>query len=151
MFDVDKFMNSQQSGSVATEYVNVPDNEYHAIVAQVDKPSPVDVDGDRRWKFDVHWELQDLDGELKKVTGRDKNRVRQSLWLDLTPTGDLDTGTGMNVKLGQLLQAVGLHGKKWGMNDLMGRSCLVRTGTTPNKKDPNGQPYVNVTATVAVA
>lgn len=149
MFDVDKFMSSKQEGNLSTEYVNVPEDEYPAAIHQVDKPTSFKTDdGNLLWSFQVHWNISDE--RAKKATGRDRNIVRQRIGLDLDEKGKLDTQEGRNVKLGQLLKAVGLHGKPWSADDLVGRTAMVRVTHTPNKKDPGGQPYSNVSTVAAL-
>jgi hypothetical protein len=53
--------------------------------------------------------LKTEDPEIANLTGRKINRVVYEMMLDLTPTGGLDFGKGMNVRLGRAREACGLN------------------------------------------
>ena len=53
--------------------------------------------------------LKTEDAEIATLTGGKINRVFYEMMLDLTPTGGLDFGKGMNVRLGRAREACNLN------------------------------------------
>lgn len=67
------------------------------------------------------------DPAVQAVTGRPKNSVRVERMLDLTDSGGLDFGKGMNVNLGRDREAVRLNapGQPFNFDMFVGRPCKV--------------------------
>jgi len=127
-FDPDSFLNTTTTQAGDTRLQPVPVGEYPALVTEVKA---------RQWTgksdptksgvaLDLTWELESMD--LKHALGRDKITVKQGIMLDLTPDGALDFGTGRNVSLGRLREAVGLNtpGQPFAFSMLQGRAANVK-------------------------
>lgn len=149
IFNPDAFMNQQVSGEMDTQYINVPEGDYMAMIDNV-KP--------RKAKdstiLDVMWMIgadqpvingPDAGKSVQQVTGLPKNTVRQSLFLDLTPEGYLDVSKGKNVQLGQLRDALGQNDpqRPWGPNMLKGQAAKV-TVKHRMADDGSGKIYTDV-------
>lgn len=109
MFDAQAFMQATFEGANDTISIPVPAGEHPAVAEKVDlvawqgKADPTK----GGLKLNILWEIASDD--VREITGRSKNVVRQDIMLDLTPDGRLDMGKGMNVRLGRLREAVGLN------------------------------------------
>ncbi len=120
-FDVEAFLHTTTSDAGDTEYPLIPALEYQATIKDV---------AVRQAKqytiLDIMYAIHD-DGSLKEITHMDENVVRQSLFLDLTPTGGLDMTPGKNVKLNRVREAVGQNvpGQTWSIASLKGAGPVV--------------------------
>ena len=120
MFDADSFMGTTVDGEMSTEFVPVPEGEYNAVIDDVKvreaKGSVI---------MDVLWSIDDA--SVSGVTGRDKNTVRQSIFLDMTDNGGLDLSQGRNIGLGKLRDALNQNGPgAWSPSMLTGNVAKVR-------------------------
>lgn len=137
-FDPEVFLNATVEGEMSTKYSPIPIDEKDTYgPAFVDR---VDLRGGESEKgpwvvLDVLWNIQDE--ELKKTLNRDKVTCRQSIFLDLSPSGAIASGTNQNVKLGKLREAVGQNGPEpWAPSMLVGAGpCEVRISHRPDKND----------------
>lgn len=120
-----QFLNTETKGSFDTKIVPVPEGEYEGVVEKLDVRSGTSEAGNDWTALDVTWDIQDP--SVAKATGRDKNTVRQSLFLDMTDNGSLDSATGKNVGLGRLREAVGQNdkSKSWSPRMLEGKRARV--------------------------
>lgn len=135
-FDADSFMNETTEGEMSTEYINVPENEYDAYIGKVtprqfprkDQSGVVTV-------LDVFWEINDP--SLEEVTGRDKNTVKQTLFLDMKDDGSMDLSSGKNIGLGKLREALGQNdsGRPWSPAMLNGAAAIIRVTHRAYDKD----------------
>jgi len=121
MFDADTFLSTPVEGEMATDYTPVPEGEYQAVITDVKireaKTSVI---------MDVYWDIDDA--SVAEATGRDKNNVRQSIFLDVTASGGLDLSKGSNVQLGKLRAALGQNtGAAWSPSQLSGNVATIRT------------------------
>lgn len=126
MFDPNTFMSTNYSDSNSTKVVPVPEGEYTAVSKEVTFRE-ISSDKGTSTLCEVVFEPQDLDGSIKAATGRDNATVRLSLWLDLTPAGNLDMGEGRNIGLGRLREALGQNapGKPWNFGMIPGNSVRI--------------------------
>ena len=122
MFNAEEILNQQIEGSNDTEVIQVPNGEYPAVITKVDVRTPKE-----SVILDITWEIDDRDGSVQEHTGREKNTVRQSIFLDITESGGLDMGKGKNAQLGRLRESVGCNEGTFTFNDLVGKVALVRT------------------------
>lgn len=141
-FDPDTFLNSETTDSNDTQYYPAPAKEYPMASIDAIKPRTA---GDKP-VLDVMWLLND--DEAKEVTGMDSPKVKQTIWLDLTPSGGLDFGKGKNVQLGKLREAVGQNspGQRWAPGMLLGQVACIKV---EHKAGQNGETFANVTAVTA--
>lgn len=127
MFDANAFMQATFEGENDTVSIPVPAGDQPAIAEKVEvvawqgKADPTK----GGLKLNIIWEI--MSDEVREVTGRAKNTVRQDIMLDLTPDGRLDMGKGMNVRLGRLRAAVNLnnHGEPFSFAMIQGRNAVV--------------------------
>lgn len=63
--------------------------------------------------------------------------VYQTIWLDISGSGGLDTSKGKNVGLGKLRDALGQNreGQPWSPGMLVGQVALIRVGHSIDKRD----------------
>jgi hypothetical protein len=139
MFDLDSFLNSDTVGANSTEYTPVPEGEYPAQIKKV----TARVTERGQTIVDVQWGVQDE--KAAEVTGMKEPVVRQSIFLDLTETDNIDLGKGKNVQLGKLRDAVGQNdpSRPWNFNMLVGQAAKIRTS---HRIGDQGQIYVDVKA-----
>lgn len=143
-FDPETFMQTEIAGSLDTKMIPVPEGQYTARIEKVDarKIKPRD-GGEERLVVDITWEIDDQDSSVQQVTQREKNTVRQSLFLDLTSEGGLDMGKGKNIQLGRLREALDQNGSgHWSFAMLQGQYAMIFVKQThDNDKD---ETYANV-------
>jgi len=142
MFDKDSFMNTTTEAELSTEFIPVPEAEYSAYIGEVTVdsfPRKDGGDGGDVYVMKVFWEIDD--DSVEDVTGRDKNTVKQDLFLDLTDSGEIDTASGKNIGLGRLREAVGQNGKDaWSPSQLTGMPAIVNV----THRIYEDQPYAEV-------
>lgn len=144
-FDPTTFMETETSDALATKLIPVPEGEYMAQISKIEGRKAVNKNQEEMALLDITWEVMDPDGKIKKVTGREKLTVRQTLFLEITAEGALASGEGKNIDLGKLREAVGQNrkGQKWKPSMLANQMATVTVKHTPNDKDPES-PYANV-------
>lgn len=137
-FDPNAFLQATFEESNSTESIPIPMGEYEGMIDKVDIVSWSTKDGSKSGlKLQLLWAI--MDESVREATGRAENKVRQDIMLDLTETGMLDMGKGMNVRLGKLREATGLNtpGESFGFPMLHGRMAKVsikhRAGDQPGE------------------
>jgi len=92
-----------------------------------------------------------MDENVKKRLGRDKVNVRLRLNLDLNEAGGIAVGPNLNVKLGQLRDALGQNKPGWTPQSLLGAGPFIgRVTHTSDKKDPSKK-YADVTRVAKIS
>lgn len=130
-FDPDLFMSAEVSAPMETTYTPVPEGEYLGAIDDVKirkaKDSVI---------CDVNWTI--MDDALKASMNMDQITVRQSVFLDVEPSGALQLGPNKNVQLGRLRAALGQNGSgPWSFSQLKGAGPVKLTvGIRPDKDDP---------------
>lgn len=146
IFDPETFIQQTYDQKGSTDSIPPPKGEYGAIGSRLAPRQFSTKDGQLRTVLDLSFELDDPNGDLKRVTGRDKNYARYTIWLDLTAEGALDMAPGMNVQLNRLREELGQNedGKQWKMTDLL--QIPVKVVVDHSDPDPNGRIFANVVA-----
>jgi hypothetical protein len=123
-FDINSLLNTQVTEANDTQLIPVPEGEWTGVISKTELRVVKGKDGEAP-VCEVYWDV-DSD-EVVAITGRDKNQVRQSVWLDLTASGTLDMGKGKNTSLGRLRDALGQNtpGKPWSFGMLLGQVATV--------------------------
>jgi hypothetical protein len=121
VFNPETFLNTSFDESFSTARVPVPEGEYVAVIKEIKPRAAKD-----KAVLDVIYGIDDP--EVAAVTGFDSPQVRQSIFLDLTPTGGLAIGEGKNIHLGKLREACGQNqkGKAWQPGMLVGQVVKVK-------------------------
>lgn len=137
-FDPATFLSQQVTGANDTKLVPIPVGNYTAVIEKVE-PRPWVSKKDPNMAgmaLDVIWSLDDAG--VKKLLGRDKVTVKQGIMLEITESGQLDTGKGKNVGLGRLREAVGLNkpGKAFSPGQLVGQFAKVTVGHRIDDRNP---------------
>lgn len=141
-FNPEELLNAETSAEMSTQVMPIPARDHRAVISEVNFRS-VDTKNGPSTVMDVDWEI-DNPG-LAEELGRKSLRSRQTLWLDLTPSGDFDTGKGKNVGLGRLREAVGQNGPQpWKPSMLVGQAATVKIVHKPS--DDGTRVYDNVVA-----
>ncbi len=131
-FDAAALLNATTTNAGSTEFLLLPTDEEFVANLRVDsdpaKAFKQGVKDGRDWlMLNVQVELSGARiAEL--LAGRDKRTIQWGIPLDVTPSGGLDMGKGMNVTLNKLREAVGQRkeGSKWGVSDLNGQTIRVK-------------------------
>lgn len=135
IFDPDSFLSTQVTEKMASHYTPIPEDEYQATIASVTPREPKE--GMRI--LDIIYNVM-VDEQVRQRIGLPDNpTVRQSIFLDLTPSGGLAFGPNRNVKLGKLREAVGQNtGKPWSPLMLVGAGpLLVKVKHRIDQDDPD--------------
>jgi hypothetical protein len=145
-FDVNSFQSAIFEGKGDTRRVRVEPKEYPAqIVGPWGEKTKLKTEAGYLI-LEVVW--QPDDEEQRQKLGLDKlPTLRQSIFLDLTPSGALDMGQLKNGDLNRLREAIGLNqdGQQWKFPDFIGRPARIKVVHKPNKEDAEN-PFQNVTA-----
>ena len=131
-FDPDQFLNQTLTSATSTEYVNVPDGEYPAVISKLSGRQSGDYT-----ILDIDWEIDDE--TVRELTGLPAPRVRQSVFLDFNGEA-LDDRKGKNITLGKLRDAVNqnVDGQEWSPNMLLGQiASVLVTSREYNEKTYN--------------
>ena len=124
----EEFLNQASDEALDTVIPVCDEGEWSALVKKVDFREVQIKKGERAgqtaYMLDIHWEIQD-EGQAARLGFSPK--VRQSLWVDMTPEGGLDRGKGKNVRLGRVREALGQNvaGKPWAPSMLTGGVAVV--------------------------
>ena len=124
LFNAEDFMSQTTEDEMDTHVIPIPENEYSpAIIGKVAPSSGVSDKGP--WAcLDVFWGIENA--ELSNKLGREKLISKQRLFLDVDETGRLMVGTGQNVQLGRLREAVGQNGPRpWSPSRLVCQAGTV--------------------------
>jgi hypothetical protein len=148
VFDPATFLGTEHEESLSTDYILVPEGEYTAQCQEVTPESVrvIETKDGQRTVVDLNWLI--TNEAVKEATHRDRNSVRQSLFLDLTPEGNLDMSEGMNVALGRVREAVRQNspGRPWSFRMLGGNTATVFVKHTKSEE----RMYANVTKVTAL-
>lgn len=146
-FNVESFLATDFTGSNATEYVPIPEGVFPAKITNFEgkmtRGKPEENKAPRPYVL-VEWEIDDED--VRKETGQDSPKTRQTLWLDLDSTGGLDMGKGKNVQLGRLRDAVGQNdpSRPWQFAMLLDQMAQVEIKHRMGEGDFEGQIFSEV-------
>ena len=145
MFDMDKFLASNNVGPMSTQVTPCPEGTYTAVVSS---------DGDiRDWFRPIEWKDKKTgeprraeavripflitDDGVRAKLGRETVIVSYDVFLDLNPDDTLATGEGKNVKIGQLRDALGQNGANWNFGQLRGAGpVMVKVSQRSDSRDP---------------
>lgn len=128
VFDTNSLLNTEYSEANDTQTIPIPEGEYTGVISKIDIKTVKGQGGDETPVAEVMWEIDSE--EVAAVTGRDKNTSRQSIWLELTPGGNIDMGRGKNPALGRLREALkqNVAGKPWSFGQMLGGVATVTIG-----------------------
>lgn len=121
MFDPTTFLQTSLQGANSTEYVNIPEGEYIGMIRPNGiQAREISTDNGKSIVLDLTWETDDQ--RASEVTGMKTPTARQSIFLDLTPEGNIDLSKGKNVKLGRLREALRQNdpARSWSFSMLAG-------------------------------
>ena len=118
MLDPQSLLNTSTDQSTSTSLDPVPEGEFIALSAPIDKDSFSSFDykkgdrvGQKGWRLTLFWKIQDE--SAGEYNGR---KVRQQFLIDLSADGTaLDHGKGKNISLGRLREALrqNVSGQPW--------------------------------------
>ena len=143
IFDAETFMAATTTETNDTTVQPVPPGEYQAQIEKLDFRTINGKDGSDKYALDVTYDI--LDDSVKSALGRDKVTARQTVWIDLTSQGQIDTGKGKNIGLGKLRAAAGFNqaGQAFAPAMLNGAIVKIVTGLRADRNDPSIQ-YTDV-------
>lgn len=143
-FDASELLNTVQNDPMSTQPLVVPEAEYQSIIQKIEIRDFQYKKGERAGQTGYALDVTHLiiDPQLEASLGRQPT-VRQSMTLDMSQSGGLDTSKGKNVSLGRLREAIGLNqpGQPFSLKMLEGARLVVMV-----KHDMDGDNiYANVT------
>lgn len=141
-FNPDQFMQTAVVGAMSTEIIPIPEGEFNGIIRKVEA-RVVGKDKDRA-VMDVFFEVDDE--EVRKITGMQKPQIRQTVWLDITENGTLDSAEGKNVGLGRLREAVRQNddSREWTPPMLIDQVAKIMVKHSMGEGENAGRIYANV-------
>jgi hypothetical protein len=130
-FNPEAFMNASVTDASDTQYLQVPEGEYTAVI---DAVTPRTTQTGKAL-LNVKWKV--TDEAAKAATGMAEPSVFQTIWLDVTEEGGLDMGKGKNIGLGKLRDAVNQNkpGQPWSPGMLVGQPAKVKVAHSIDKRD----------------
>jgi len=135
-FDPTTFMGQVYSEAGETSFKPIPEGDYTASLSGEEKDFAIRVNKGGSVVLDLFWIIEDA--KLAESMNLTSIRVRQGLFLDLTPDGKLAWGTNQNVALARLRAALGQNepGKPWSPTRLRGAGpALVTVKHRADKED----------------
>lgn len=162
-FDPDTFMQQTIDQPLETEFRNVPEGEYQAMIGDFTSEAFAQIDfeykkGDRAGqpgtmtKFNCPFVITG-DPRVVENLGRDQATVTSQLILDIGSDGGLDFGPNKNVMLGKIRNAVGQNNPgPWQISALRGAGpVMVKVShVTFDRKDKTKGTRAEVTAVVPI-
>jgi len=141
MFDPNTFATMTITEANATEYTPIPEDEYQAVVDEI--AARVTTTG--KPILDVTWKL-----DAPQTPDADGKKIRQSVFLDVSGSGDLLSGKGANIQLGRLREAVKQNqtGKAWTPSMLIG--CIAHILVKHRLEEASGKIYADVKGVTAL-
>lgn len=137
-FNPESFLESQYEEELSTSVDPCPEGNYPGQINDVDAKTIEITKGDRAGEsavvMSVIWEV--LDDAVRAQLDRPNVRVKQDFFIDLDAAGQISTEKGKNVRLGRLLEALDLNGKKWSPKGLIGQTAMIRVVHRADKNDP---------------
>lgn len=152
-FDPAAFMDATVDSPLATQYQQVPEGDYTAMIDSFDDSSLETIDftykkgpraGEPGKMYKLNLPIVLQDAKLSAEMGRDRVTVRAQIVLDFDDDGRLSTKPDRNVLLGQIKAAVGQNAAGIPIRNLAGAGPLiVHVRHRTNEKDRE-RPYVEV-------
>lgn len=151
-FDAKSFMEQKVSAPMDTERARVAEGQYRFMIdageGWIEFNSGTISKGERAGQPWVSATIRCLcqDEAVKAELGRDKVVVRKQFFLDLDATGQIATGKGQNVDLGQMREALNQNDAKkpWDFSKLEGAGPFMgEVRHRPNEKNPN-EPFAEI-------
>ncbi len=134
-FDSDSFLETTFEGSMSTQFLIPPAQDWPGTISKLSTKKFVTNDGDRAI-LEIQWTIEHPD-----CHGGKKCFAKQACWLDFKFENNmpiLDFSEGNNVSLGQLREALGQNKEKgkWSPGMLLNNSANIRISHRPDKNDP---------------
>lgn len=126
-FDPEAELNKENDVDLDTQRTPLPASQEGdpGYVATLGRPEIVIVETKRGPIKKANIRLTVDSGSIPTEAGLNQAIVRAQFWIDEDPDGKLSSGRNKNTKLGQMIDAVGLKGRKWKWADLEGKSCRI--------------------------
>lgn len=126
MFNPEEFNNTTFEGEFETKRTLVPAGEY---TVRIEECTAKQIGEANYPILSMRYALTNTGDEAL-----DERQIFDTIWLDVTEQGSLERGPDKNIKLGQLLAALGLNGKPWSPAGLVGSPLIVTVTHSQNKK-----------------
>lgn len=139
MFNPEAFLQATFNEANDTQLIPCPVGEFQASIDEIKVRTGTIGKGEKtgeEWAgIDVYWTINDQAAQT--LAGREKLRVKQGVFIDLTPNGTIDMSKGKNISLGKLREAVDLNkaGQAFGFNMLTGRHAVVKVAHRADAND----------------
>lgn len=149
LFDTDNFLSGSAGGTLSTERTLIPANTYpNASIKDLTVKTGTIANGERAgeaWvRLNVVWQIDSQ--ELRDSLSRANVLITQGFMLDVTESGELDTGKGKNIRLGKLKKALGMNDGETKWMDFIGKYATIQVGHGVNSKDGTATEEVTAVA-----
>jgi hypothetical protein len=138
-FDPSVLVDTEYTGDLNRQLTPIPEGTYYGRVKEgsVKAKKGISKAGNAYCVCDMQFVLTDED--VKAATKLEEPTVFASIFLDLTPSGAIETkeaNPNANVQLGRLKHALGLReGKPWSLRSFEGLGCYIRVVQEPDADD----------------
>jgi len=126
MFNPDEFMNTEIAEEFATKRELLPPGEYQAMIEEIEAKTI----GEANWPI-LSLRYKIVNNPEEDIAGR---ILFDTIFLDVDEKGSLIRGPNKNIRLGQLLAALGLNGRPWRPAMLTGQVVMLHVTIRQNKK-----------------
>ena len=136
-FDLDTFMSTTVEGANETKYTPIPEADYTAFIEDC-APRQVETKNGDATVLDVTYKLVNVE-QLQQDMGMEELSVRDSIFLDVEPSGAIAFGKNKNVRLGRLREAVKQNDPKKAWSPMMLKGAgpvLIKVTQKPDTNDP---------------
>jgi hypothetical protein len=138
-FDPSVLIETEYTGDLNRQLTPVPEGIFFGRIREggVKVKKGISKAGNAYCVCDLAFVIQDE--EVKAATNLEEPMVFASVFLDLTPSGALETresNPNANVQLGRLKHALGLReGKPWSLRSFEGLGCYLKVTQDPDPED----------------
>lgn len=135
-FDPDTFLSTTYKETTDTKLIPVDEGEFMCQATKVAAKKITAKTGLDYYVLEVSWQV--LDEDQKKKTGLEKPMARQSMFLELNESGNLDMSKGKNVDLGRLREALGQNSstKPWAPSHIVGMTAYCKVKHDVDQENP---------------
>lgn len=137
-FDPRSLLTTVVKGKLDTKIAPIPldeTDEFDILCTKVEtRVIKSNKTGEQYVSLDTSWEV--LDDNVKAVTHLEKPTARYSFILEVDPQRGIVLGEAKNVRLGRLLEAVGITSKEWSLSQIEGTTGIGKIRHRPDDDDP---------------
>lgn len=125
MFNPDQFLATAVQGVLDTQRKPLPAVEFNGFIKEIKKPEVVKTKKGDSILMEIPIQIDCA--QYEQELGYSSSVRSYKCWLDINAVGNLDMGTGKNIDLGKIREAVGQNGpEEWTVTNLVGAPIRVQ-------------------------